>query len=153
MSDEDFAVLHSRTATALHILRDLPSIRFEAVFVGGDSNNADHQYKKGKKIVFSISVDIYGSEHIAKEVGRRLSKARTYLQHPIYLNSNVPYNNPHYYPIPGVQNEVVPFILPSSEGKDQSSAVDVAKVFEEVEHTRRLPSQNADWYIRTPLLE
>lgn len=146
--------MHSRTATALQRLKGSPSVRLEAVFVDGESNRPDQQYKKGTRTVFSISVDVYGSEKVAQEVGKRLSKAHTYLQHPVCLKSDVPYNNPHYYAIPGVQEADVALISPSSEREDQlDPAVDIAKVFEEVEHARRLPTMNADWHVRTPLLE
>ena len=148
---EDFAVVHSRTATALQTLQDLPPTRLEAVFVARDFNRLD---RKGKKTVFSISIDIYGSEEIATEIGRRLSKARIFLQHPVCLDNNVPYKNPHYYVIPGARKVETSYI-PSSSGreKQQSPVVDIAKVFEEVEHNRKLPTRNADWHVRTPLLE
>lgn len=146
--------MHSRTAAALQTLRDLPSIRLEAVILGGDSNMSDQQYRKGKTTVFPICIDVYGSEKVIQNVGKRLSKAHTYLQHPINLNRCVPYNNPHYYTVPGVPKEIYPCVSQSSGREDQQNTIlDIAKVLEEVDHTRKLPSQNADWHIRTPLLE
>ena len=151
---KDFAVLHSRTAAALQTLQDLPSIRLEAVLESDNSNKPYPQPKKGKKAVLSISIDLYGSGQIAQEVGKRLSKARTYLQHPVCLKNNVPYNNPHYYALPGVQGANLAHISPSSEREKQgTSSVDIAKVFEEIEHTRQLASRNADLHIKTPLLQ
>ena len=147
--------MHSRTAAALQTLRDLPSIRLEAALVlGGDSITPDQQYKKGKKTVFPICIDVYGSEKVIQEVGKRLSKAHTYLQHPINLNRGVPYNNPHYYTVPGVPKENHTCVSQSSGREDQQNTIlDIAKVLEEIDHGRKLPSRNADWHIRTPLLE
>lgn len=150
---KDLAVVHSRTTTALRTLQDLPSIRLEAVLESGNSNKPYLQRKDGRQTI-SISIDLYGSEEIAQEVGKRLSKARTYLQHPVCLKSNVPYNNPHYYAIPGVQKFNLSHISPSSKREEQGTpSVDIAKVFEEVEHTRQLASRNADLHIKTPLLQ
>lgn len=148
---EDFAVVHSRTATALQTLQCLPPIRVEAVFVGGDPNRPD---LKGKKTVFSVSIDVYGSEEIASEVGRRLSKARTYLQHPVCPEKGVPYKNPHYYVIPGARR-LEDTHVPSSSGREdqQAQVVDIAKIFVDVEYTRKLRTQIADSNVRTPLLE
>lgn len=146
----DFAILHSRTATALQTLRDLSSIRLEAVIGGGDHDIADRKGRKGKFTVLSTSINIYGSEEIIQEVGKRLSKVRTYLQHPISLKSGVPYNNPHFYATPGVRECVPPSC---GQIEQQDSVFDIAKVFEEVNHSRKLPSQDADWHIRTALLE
>ena len=150
----DFAILHSRTATSLLTLRDLPSVRLEAVIGGGATDKADRNYKKEKITVFSISINIYGSEKIIQEVGKRLSKARHYLQHPINLKSDVPYKNPHFYATPGVRTESGLYVSPScGEKEQQDSVLDIAKIFEEVDHSRKLPSRNADWHIKTPLLE
>ena len=146
--------MNSRTTNALHRLQDLPSIRLEAVLVHGGTGIVDLKRKKGTEAAFSISIDLYGSEKVAQEVGKRLSKAHTYLQHPISLKSNVPYNNPHYYAIPGVQTANIPSTSPSFKREQQEAPVaNIAKVFEEVERTRRLLSQNADRQIKTPLLE
>lgn len=146
---EDFAVVHSRTATALQTLQGLPPTRLEAVFIGGDPDRLD---RKGKKIVFSVSIDVYGLEEIATEIGRRLSKARTYLQHPVCLDKDVPYKNPHFYVIPGARRVEDTYIPPRREDQ-QAPVVDIAKIFVEVECARKLPTQNADCNVRTPLLE
>ena len=120
----------------------------------GKFNRPDQHRGKGNKIIFPISIDLYGSEEVAQEVGKRLSKARTYLQHPVSLKSDVLYKNPHYYAIPGVQEASLSHIAPSAEREEQETpSVDIAKVFEEIEHTRQLASQDADSHIITPLLQ
>lgn len=144
--------MHSRTGTALETLRGVPSIRLEAV-VGEYHIQPDQQHGKGKKTVFSISINIYGSEKVIQDVGKRLSKAHAYLQHPIHLNNSIPYNNPHYYTIPDVRKEKYLYVSPASGIEDkQGPVLDLAKIFEEVDRSRILPSQNADWHIMTPLL-
>ena len=150
----DVAVVHSRTAVALETLRDLPSIRLEAVLLGGGVNTPIQQYRKGKMTVFTISINIYGSEKVAEDVGKRLSKARTYLQHPTTLNESVPYKNPHYYDIAGLAKSGTHYISQSSGGEEQPAPLlDMTKIFEEVAHSRKLPSKEADWHITTTLLK
>ena len=149
----DVAVVHSRTAAALETLRDLPSIRLEGVLLDGAVDTPTQQHRTGKTI-FPISINIYGSEKVVQDVGKRLSKERTYLQHPTTLNENVPYNNPHYYDIPGLAKAGTHYISQSSEREEQRVPVlDMTKIFEDVAHSRKLPSQDADWHITTPLLE
>ena len=146
-------MLHSRTTIALRVLQDLPSIRLEAIFSDGDCGRPDQLHRKGNKTLFPISINIYGSEKIAQESGRRLSKAHTYLQHPVCSNGDIPYNNPHYYAIPGAR-EADAYSAPYPEREDQRApVVDMTKLFEELEHTRTLPSWNVDCHLRTPLLE
>ena len=150
----DFAVMHSRTATALQTLQDLKSLRFEAILTGGDLTKPHQVSKEGKKTVFAISITIYGPDDVSQEVGKRLSRVRTYLQHPICVRKDVPYNNPHFYVITGVQKAETQYISPSSEKEDQQTPlVDISKVLEEIEQARRLPSLDVDWRVKTPLLE
>lgn len=40
---------------------------------------------------------LYGGRGRAQVIGRSLSNARIYLQHPISIESDIPYENPHYY--------------------------------------------------------
>lgn len=149
----DFAVVHSRTTVALRTVQDLPSIRLEAIFSDGYCDRPDQLHRKGNKTIFSISINIYGSEKVAQETGRRLSKAHTYLQHPLCSNSDISYDNPHYYAVPGAR-EAEAYSAPYSEREDQQApAIDMTKLFEELEHTRRLPSWNVNCHLRTPLLE
>ena len=134
-------------------MQDLPSIRLEAIFSDGYCDGPDQLHRKGNKRIFSISINVYGSEKVAQETGRRLSKAHTYLQHPICSNSNTPYDNPHYYAIPGAR-EVEVYSAPYSEREDQQApAIDMTKLFEELEHNRRLPSWNVNCHLKTSLLE
>ena len=149
----DFAVVHSRTTVALRVLQDLPSIRLEAVFGDGYCDRPDQLRRKGNKTIFPISINIYGSKEIAQESGRKLSKAHTYLQHPIRSDGDIPYQNPHYYAVPGAR-EADHYSAPHPETEDQQApAVDMTKLFEELENTRTLPVWNVDCHLRTPLLE
>ena len=113
----------------------------------------DQLQRKGNKWVFPISINIYGPEKDAQEIGRRLSKAHTYLQHPILSDSDIPYDNPHFYVVPGAREaDAYSAQCPNREDQ-QAPVVDMTKLFEELERTRILPSWNVDCHLRTPLLE
>jgi SWI/SNF-related matrix-associated actin-dependent regulator of chromatin subfamily A3 len=43
-----------------------------------------------------VDIVIYGSPEIRKGVGRLLSAARIYLQHPCHQDPNTEYDNPHF---------------------------------------------------------
>ncbi|EQB58429.1 hypothetical protein CGLO_01330 [Colletotrichum gloeosporioides Cg-14] len=52
---------------------------------------------KAKPTPFSISINVYGMQLIADELGRKLSKASTFLQHPKALSKDKKYDNPHFF--------------------------------------------------------
>ena len=151
-AQNDFAVLDTGTTRALQALAGLNSLRLQAILVGEEPKRPG-QWKKGKKAIIPVSINIYGSKKSMQEVGKRLSKAHIYLQHPICLD-DVQYSNPHYFVLPGTdQQHDSP--LPSSVGQGvrNPEIVDIDRLFEVVDHTQGLQVWNEDWQIRTPLLE
>ena len=52
--------------------------------------------KKGNQ-PFSISVNVYGPESDASDIGKRLAEAQGSLQHPFYLEDGVEYLNPQFF--------------------------------------------------------
>lgn len=53
-------------------------------------------FKNNSKTQISIYLNLYGPPSISAQVGKTLSKADLFLQHPILLEKNVKYENPHY---------------------------------------------------------
>ena len=152
----DFAVLDSRSTKALQTLSDLSPIRLEAVFVGNDIISLGGQLppKRATKSI-PLYLNVYGSRQILEEVGKRLSKAHAYLQHPSFLESHITYENPHYFAVPGRptvdQNA-------SSEWRDQPTqsqhqGLDIINILETLDQDQGLQSEKTNPRIRTPLLE
>jgi len=150
-----FAILHTPTTKALRALSDLHPLRFEAILINGDLSKSSEQWKTTKEVGISVSIEIYGPRKIAAEIGRRLSKANTYLQHPRHLDRYIEYDNPHYFALPGRPANGVPIFsgVSRQEEVEQFQTVDIAQVLEDPEHDQGLLHQNADRHIRTPLLE
>ena len=121
--------------------------------MGENPDGLSQQYKKENKQVLSIAINIYGSERVAKDVGKRLSKAHTYLQHPVHLDGDIPYNNPHFYEIPRMRKADVPVVAFRGKEDQQTPILDIGQVFEEIDQARKLPSRNVNCHVRTSLLE
>lgn len=152
----DFAVLNTPTTKALQALSDLSLLRFEAILVHGDLSKHSEQWESTKKEAgISVSINIYGPRDTAAEVGRRLSKAKTYLQHPRHLDSHIEYDNPHYFALPGrpMRSSLSSSAVLLQKNIEQLRIVDVAQVLEDPEHDKGLLHQIADCHIRTSLLE
>ncbi|KAF4624033.1 hypothetical protein G7Y89_g14142 [Cudoniella acicularis] len=94
---QNFAVLNDRMSKLLHDVRLMSPCNFEAFldrtvwtnFLGSLS-------KVEKNAVFLLDIVLYGPANIGQELGEMFTDARVYLQHPYSLDSDIPYNNPHF---------------------------------------------------------
>ena len=152
-AQDEFAVLDTGTTKALQALVGLASLRLQAIVEDGYLKRPAQQWKKGKGIIIPVSVNIYGSKEIMQDVGKRLSKASIYLQHPLHLD-NVHYRNPHYFVLPGKDQEHESYHPSSLEQEvEHPEVLDIGRLFEAIDHTQNLQVWSADRQIRTPLLE
>jgi len=145
-----------RTAEALQALSGLSSLRFEAILEGDEIAKQGVQCKrKGDPAGIAISLHIYGNRSIAQEVGRRLSKAQIYLQHPSHIESHIEYDNPHYLKIPGRPTRTpLPSFIPAIQPKPlHPQRLDIADILGTLDQDQGLQSVNPNWRIRTKLLE
>jgi SWI/SNF-related matrix-associated actin-dependent regulator of chromatin subfamily A3 len=96
-AEQDIAVMNEETSKVLQDLSSFDSCRTQ-VFVGEGSRIFLHGAPKdvGKERFMPVDIVIYGSPEIRKSVGRLLSAARIYLQHPCHQDPNTEYDNPHY---------------------------------------------------------
>ncbi|KAI6776491.1 hypothetical protein HG530_000436 [Fusarium avenaceum] len=63
--------------------------------------NGKYGRSGSKALPVNATVNIYGPENLMNEVDEAISKFDGYLQHPIYLEPDIPYINPQYlYPGP-----------------------------------------------------
>ena len=152
-AQNEFAVLDIGTTRALQTLGGLALLRFQAILEDGYLKGPAQRWKKGKRTIIPVSINIYGSKELVQDVGKRLSKAHIYLQHPLHRD-NVQYCNPHYFVLPGKDQEYESYHPSPSEQDVQSpGVVNIDRLFEVIDHTQGLQVWNADWQIRTPLLE
>ena len=149
----DFAILDSRTGEALQGLSHLSSIRVEAVLVG---KGIATQNRRGRIALETIpfQINIYGCSNDVEIVGKVLSKARIYLQHPHHPLSHAFYMNPHYLEIPHrpTKEPILPRSL-SEADKLHSQVWDVTKIIDSIGQDQGLETENTSLKISTPLLE
>ena len=60
----------------------------------------------GRKRGLTVTINVYGSSDISPSIASKLSQAGLYLQHPDYCDSDIQYENPHFFKLPHMQNPV-----------------------------------------------
>ncbi|KAL0253342.1 hypothetical protein SLS55_010318 [Diplodia seriata] len=113
----ELAVLNQKTANALQSLDTLGAIRYEA-YVTVQYWTAQISTAKGTatNTVIDIEVNVNGPLQRADEVGRALSKAGLFLQHPSVLPSGTSYHNPHVTHFSSIQEPSVDPAIPEAPG-------------------------------------
>lgn len=87
------------------------------------------QLSKTAKKSFEISVNVYGRELDAREIGHQLSKVEAFLQHPFYLEDGVEYLNPQFFDLkdgPRYMTHLVGMDDSKFQAKTFSDTVEVA---------------------------
>ncbi|KAF0323356.1 DNA repair protein rad5 [Colletotrichum asianum] len=93
---DDFAILDLQSSNRLEVIEHLETVRFEAM-VEATALRKRKKGTKAKPTPVSLSINVYGMQSIADELGRKLSNASTFLQHPKALPQDKNYDNPHFF--------------------------------------------------------
>ncbi|KAF3937496.1 hypothetical protein ABW19_dt0201046 [Dactylella cylindrospora] len=99
-ADNGFGRLDNITASYLDSLQNIQGVTFQAVISSPQVEKIPReksQKKTQKKTRIDLTINIFGPEAIAEEVGDALSGVSGYLQHPVYLEDGIKYANPHYF--------------------------------------------------------
>jgi SWI/SNF-related matrix-associated actin-dependent regulator of chromatin subfamily A3 len=173
-AEQDIAVMNEETSKILRDLSSFDSCRTQ-VFIGESSRISLHGARKdaGKERFMQVDIVIYGSPEIRKSVGRLLSAARIYLQHPCHQDPNTEYDNPHFLDLTdlsttstltrGISGSHTPLgasetLMTSSGEPGESSTMGdalqtkLARVFNSLTRYKTLKRLEADIKITTPLL-
>jgi SWI/SNF-related matrix-associated actin-dependent regulator of chromatin subfamily A3 len=173
-AERNIAVLNEETAKVLRDLSSFPSCRTQ-VFVGEGYHLVTQGNRKdtGKEKFMPVDIIIYGSPEIRKGVGRLLSAARIYLQHPCHQDPNTEYDNPHFLNLTdlstmstlprstsGNQTPLDTSETPSTLFGESSQGMTIeenlqsklSKVFNSLTRYKTLKRLEADIKITTPLL-
>lgn len=173
-SSELVAVLNEATSKILQDILAMKNCYFKAYIAEDDWDDfGDSESKTEKNTYLSVDIVLYGPQEMRNTVGKLLSKARTYLQHPCHQESNTLYDNPHVLKLvdslpqfQSTQPSTPPFTMVQSnydtteiaetqieEGSPQSQILrKVATVFESLTRSKNLSRLEADVRIKTPLL-
>jgi hypothetical protein len=122
--ETDFAVIDLHTTLILKTLQDLGKLRFQAVI---QRNTIDLQGTtadtRTKKDMVEISINLYGTQNIAKKVGVALAREKQFLQHPDVVDPGVNYDNPHYFKTPGLLIDLNQCVQPYNHGRISKESI------------------------------
>ncbi|KAH7330240.1 SNF2 family N-terminal domain-containing protein [Rhexocercosporidium sp. MPI-PUGE-AT-0058] len=90
-----FARLDSVTSIALRMLEKCVSCTVKAVIDTNVLNQATSS--TDLKGIFILSINVFGLEDEADNVGEALASGSTFLQHPCFLEDGIQYYNPQYF--------------------------------------------------------
>lgn len=98
-----FAIADQVTQDTLAALRQVPSVRFEAVLGTVVLSKRKKGLTRKSPVLEDISINVFGPQDsvVENEVAKRLSKVSGFLQHPKDLNSDIKYRNPQFFVVPG----------------------------------------------------
>ncbi|RSL93099.1 hypothetical protein CEP52_013448 [Fusarium oligoseptatum] len=90
-----FAMVDRITSGKLEALQGHGTVYTKAVIEG--QTLVQLASKKKAKGSFAISLNVYGPESDAHDIGERLSRQQAFLQHPFYLEDGIEYWNPQFF--------------------------------------------------------
>ncbi|KAH8812889.1 SNF2 family N-terminal domain-containing protein [Xylogone sp. PMI_703] len=161
---DHLAMINDGAGSGIRSIWGLETIEFRIYVSNSTWNPADTEQKPRKKLYVAVNINIYGDSSIYDEVGRNLSSAKLYLQHPDILGTGYEYNNPHVVSIPNVLPNLTNSSLekknsrPGSELPTEPESTlndfqnEIAVVFSSLTRASYLKRVEADIRIKTPLL-
>lgn len=134
--NEVVAVLDVNTCKALQCLHGLQRVRATAVVE--TSRLIQISAKRNSKGIFPLSVNIYGKQDEANDIGDKLSEMRAFLQHPFFLEAGYEYFNPQYIHLGG-EMKCMTHLVGLSETEYQAIQIsdDVERVFDSLDTMTR----------------
>lgn len=172
-ASEPIAVMNEETARVLRDLSIMKSCRFEAYYSKNIQKLSIAKEKAERNMYLLVDIVLYGSTAIRKSVGRLLSTARIYLQHPSQYDSNTDYDNPHVLNLtellaksgfstpslsgtqtPTITTDTVDLTSEVTEENEQSQQLQskLSKVFNSLTRYKSLKRLEADIKVKTSLL-
>ncbi|KAK3986136.1 SNF2 family N-terminal domain-containing protein [Cladorrhinum sp. PSN332] len=127
------AHLDSATCRALQKLQDLGSIQFEAV-LDSTQLSLGRSPHSAKGLILPLSVNIYGPDKSAHQVGLLLSSLSVCLQHPFSTGSHCKYFNPQLYQKGGNMEDLTHLVgLTEKELRAKDLSDEVEHIFESLD--------------------
>jgi hypothetical protein len=114
-SGREVGVLNTQTSRALREL-DRQSLVNYAVYIAADEWESKIQsfMTMGKSACFDVNIFFFGSLSNSSPVGKILSDTGHFLQPPYFLDSSIPYNNPHEITFPSIGESESRLHLPTA---------------------------------------
>jgi hypothetical protein len=100
---EVIGVLNTKITDMLRKLQELESLEVKAIMKREEIKSATKAWKKTDKVTrFPIEFNVYGHRYNSESVDSILSSSHVYLQPPQTIVYPVPYENPQYFMLPGI---------------------------------------------------
>lgn len=132
-SGKDFAIMDINTTRTLKAVQNLGNVRFQAVIqckaIDKPCTTAGPITKRD---MVEVSINLYGTQSLAKKVGVSLTKQRQFLQHPDVVDPGVDYDNPHYFKTPSLTVDLNQCVKPCYYGRISKEAIssEVGKIMD-----------------------
>ncbi|KAK4205421.1 P-loop containing nucleoside triphosphate hydrolase protein [Triangularia verruculosa] len=140
--ETELAVIDRATIDTLLLVGKVAGCDFDMFIESQAFSDLVSEYKQGgKKIRFTVSTVFYGPRESRDKVGKFLSDAHLYLQHPSHRRPGVlAYDNPHIFDF-GDSNVglTVPPAVPTSQGWDEGHELE--RIFRSLDHQTELQPQ------------
>ncbi|OBT69919.1 hypothetical protein VE03_00430 [Pseudogymnoascus sp. 23342-1-I1] len=96
----DIAILDTRMSDRLRDISKIGDVRIR-VFLDESTEITDlTRSASGQPPALQVLLVLYGKRSTANAIGKILSQARIYLQHPVLIDSGITYENPHHFKTP-----------------------------------------------------
>ncbi|KAH0537607.1 hypothetical protein FGG08_005599 [Glutinoglossum americanum] len=154
-SGKDIAIAHSKTSNALRTLNDLDSIRYEVLVAPDEWKKKTLSFKKiGKAACMTVEINVFGAVSKSQAVGKVLSKAGIYLQHPRLHDIYVKYENPHFISFPHLSPPTSGLTIPSLAPDVENSVpfANISSILDGLDQRGHLQRADIDPRITTILL-
>ncbi|KAH7117461.1 SNF2 family N-terminal domain-containing protein [Dactylonectria macrodidyma] len=141
--NEVVAVLDVDTCRTLQRLHDHQRVRATAVVETSRLKRA--RVKGTSKGIFPLSINIYGTQDKANEVGDILSEMAAFLQHPFFLEPGHEYFNPQYFHLGGEMKCMTYLVgLGETEYRAKRISDEVEGVFDSLDGADVVPDVQPD---------
>jgi len=153
---KDISILNTQASRALQGLDRRSLVRYN-VYVAADewTTKIRSFVTMGQSTCLDIDVYFFGSLSNSAHVGRILSDTGHFLQPPDFLDSSIPYNNPHEIIFPSSSCSELPLRIPNPESNPVNDlSVDMINtVLGDLNHMDNLVSSDIDMNVITTELK
>ncbi|KAK6337076.1 hypothetical protein TWF718_009862 [Orbilia javanica] len=143
-SNVDFGLVDLPTTFRLRQLKDFEGVSLRAIISYFNFNRIPRKPTK-KKTRIDITVNIFGPKDLFDNVGDALGKADAFLQHPVFLEPETKYINPHYYYHDDVVVDLGSLVGPMpADGRSQRTSQAIEDILESLGQVQLPVSQVVD---------
>ncbi|KAF2815321.1 uncharacterized protein BDZ99DRAFT_378623 [Mytilinidion resinicola] len=152
----DIAILNMQTSKALQELDHRSTVRYNVYVATAEWATKIRSFTTlGQSVCLDIDIYFFGSRSNSTDVGRILSDTGLFLQPPDFLDSTIPYDNPHEISFASISNSDSKMSVPIPEFSSMSDpSVDIINtVLGNLDHMGNLVNLDVDMTAITTVLK